>query len=481
MVSGTLHLFSDADLDRLYDGVLHILSQTGLRVYHDKFLESLTGTLASVSKSEHLVKFPAQMVEDFLSERRRQPWLPERETGSPEQKEKIGLSGVIAPFYYDYDQKRRRSPVKEDLLNIICWADVDLDPDREVGLAVTLSDEDPCVEPIAAYAFLLEHSRRPGDAYVLSADQIPFLVELSSVYYGSPVFPRGTDFMTSPLTFDQRLAEYTQAAIRFGKEHFSIGCMPISGSNAPMTLAGTTILGTAELIGAALTIRSLAPNATFSFGTCNGYTDLRKGFTNFNSPEALLTDLGIVELVNRRCGGGANIAAGSDYIDASLPGMQVAYERVLRAMAISAFTGNHFRLGGQGTLEAGQIFSPVQFILERELSEGLWRLGQGMVVDDENMALDVIDAIGPGERGSYLETEHTLHHYRQSWFPKMLYHGPYEGDAVEHTRDCQMLDAASQRFKQAIARYVPPQIDPIKVKELHNIVEKAKMALINGH
>jgi trimethylamine--corrinoid protein Co-methyltransferase len=481
MVSGTLTLFTDADLDRLYQGVLRILSHTGVRVYHDEFLKALAGTSAEVNQPAHLVKFPEPMVEAFISEKKQKPWLPEREKPLLDQKEQIGLSGVIAPFYYDYDQKKRRSPLKEDLLNIIRWADVDLDPTQEVGLAVTLSDEDPRVEPIAAYALLLEHSQRPSSAYVLSADQIPFLVELSTVYYGHPVLPRGTDFMTSPLTFDQRLADYTLAAIHFGKDHFFVGTMPISGSNAPVTLAGTVILGVAELVGAALTIRSLAPQATFEFGTCTGYTDLRKGFTNFNSPQALLTDLGIVELVNRRFGGPGHVAAGSDYIDASLPGMQVAYERVYRAMAIAAFTGSHFRLGGQGTLEAGQIFSPVQFILERELSEGLWRLGQGIVVDEENMALDLIDAIGPGERGSYLETEHTLHHYRQGWFPKMLYRGPYEGDTIEHGRDVQMLDAAAQRFKQAIARYVPPELDPVKVKELHRIVEKAKKALVNGH
>jgi trimethylamine---corrinoid protein Co-methyltransferase len=477
MVSGTLRLFTDSDLDRLYRAVLRVLCNTGLRVYHDEFLDALFATSATVTKSEHLVKFNEQMVEQFISEQGGHAWLPEREAGAPEQKEKIGLSGVIAPFYYDYDLKQRRSPLKADLLNIIRWADVDLDPGQEVGLAVTLADEDPRVEPIAAYALLLEHSQRPSAAYVLNADQIPFLVELATVYYGKPIFPRGTDFMTSPLTFDQRLAEYTRAAIRFGKTHFAIGCMPISGSNSPVTLAGTVILGTAELIGAALTIRSLAPDATFGFGCCNGYTDLRKGFTSFNSPEALLTDLGIVELVNRRFGGVAHVAAGSDYIDAALPGMQVAYERVYRAMAIAAFTGTRFRLGGQGTLEAGQIFSPVQFILERELSEGLWRLGQGILVDEENMALDVIDSIGAGERGSYLETEHTLHHYRQAWFPKFLYRGPYEGDQVEHSRDRQMLDAASQRFKQAISRYVPPQVDPNKIKELHKIVENAKKTL----
>jgi trimethylamine---corrinoid protein Co-methyltransferase len=328
---------------------------------------------------------------------------------------------------------------------------------------------------------LLANSHRPDDAYVLNANQIPYLVDLAEVYYGYPVFPRGTDFMTSPLTFDQRLAEYTLAAIRFGKKQFIVGSMPISGSNAPVTLAGTVALGVAELIGAAMVIHSLCPEAVFRFNPCNGYTDLRKGFTNFNSPEALLTDLGVVELINRRFGGFAHVAAGSDYIDASIPGMQVAYERVFRAMAIAAFTGGHFRLGGQGTLEAGQIFSPVQFILECELSAGLWRLGQGILVNDETLALELIDTIGPGERGTFLDTHHTLAHYRESWFPKMLYRGPYEGDATEHERDHQMLDAANQRMKAAIKRYSPPEIDPLKVREFDKIVGKAKATLLNDN
>jgi trimethylamine--corrinoid protein Co-methyltransferase len=480
MVSGTLRLFSETDLDRLCSGVLRLLSRTGLRVYHAAFLDALSTQGASVTKSSCLVRFPEKMVADFVARLRSRAWQPEREAGPPASQEKIALSQVIAPFYYDYDQRARRSPVKEDLLNIIRWAEADLDRDTRVGLAVTLSDEDPRVEPIVAYAMLLSSSRRPDDAYALNANQITFLIDLAEVFYGYPVFPRGTDFVTSPLTFDQRLAEYTLAAIRFGKTRFNVGSMPISGGNAPITLAGTVILGVAELIGAALVIRSLCPEAVFQFNPCNGYLDLRKGITNFNSPEALLTDLGVVELANRRFGGNAHVAAGPDYIDAALPGMQVAYERVFRAMAIAAFTGGHFRLGGQGTLCAGQIFSPVQFILESELSGGLWRLGQGIQVDDENLALEVIEAVGPGERGSFVENDHTLRHYRESWFPKLLHRGPYEGDAAEHARDQHMLEAANRRFKDAIARYTPPEIDPRKIEEFQKIVRKAKTALLGS-
>ena len=477
MVAGTLQLFSDSDLSRLQNSTYSILEKTGLRVYNDCFLDSLESAGALVQKSKTLVKFPPQMVDDFVSEQRKSNWQPEREEKLPEGKQRFELSGVIAPFTYDYDLKSRRLPLKKDLCEIIHWADMDLDPNGTVGLAVTLSDEDPRIEPIAAYRLLLEHSYRPGDAYVLNTDQIPYLVELATVFYGRPVFPRGTDFVTAPLTFDQRLAEYTLAAIRFGKKHFNFGSMPICGSNSPMTLAGTVALGAAELIGAALIVRSLLPDATFSFGCCNGYTDMRTVSANFNSPEALLTDLGVVELMNRRFGGHASVAAGSDYIDAHLPGIQAAYERVFRAMAISAFTGKAFRLGGQGTLGAGQIFSPVQFILERDLSAGLWRLGQGIAVDDENLALDVIAKIGPGERGFYLDSDHTRKHYRQCVFSQFLHRGAYDGDEVELARDRRMLEAANQHYKDAIARYTPPLVDPIKLKEMESIVDRARKDL----
>jgi len=478
MVTGTLRLFSEADLDRLQEAVFTVLERTGIRVYGEEFLAGLVQCGAAVDQAQRVARFPYPIVADFIEEHRRRGWQPEREQGQPPAREQIGLSGVIAPFYFDYDRQTRRAPTRRDLLDTIHWADVDCSPERQVDLAVTMSEVDPRLEPIEAYALLLEHTRRPGGAYTLSADQIPFLLELSEVYYGQKVFPRGPDFMTSPLTFGGRLAEHTLAAIRFGQRHFSMGIMPISGSNTPMTLAGTVVTGAAEALGAALVIRSLAPEATFSFAACNGTTDLRKGFALFNAPEALLTNLGTAELFIRRFGGHFKVAAGSDYIDSHLPGLGVAYERVYRAMAISAFTGEVFHLGGQGTLGAGQIFSPVQFILERDLSGALWRLGQGIQVNEETLALETILQVGPGERGSYLESEHTLHHCRELWFPRFFQRGPFEGDEIEQRRDRQMLEAANQHYKDCLARYTPPELAEETRRELHQIVHRARQVLL---
>ncbi len=478
MITGTLRLFSEGDLDRLHGATLRVLERTGIKVYSDAFLEGLARAGARVDQAAGIARFPARMVEGLIAERCRRAWVPERERGEPLGEQKIGLSGVIAPFYHDYDRQARRPATRADLVDTIHWAEVDLSPERPVGLAVTMREVDPRVEPIEAYCLLLEHTSRPGDAYSTSAEQIPFLIDLATAYYGHPVFPRGPDFMTSPLTFGHRLAEHTLAAIRFGGRRFSLGVMPISGGNAPMTVAGNIVIAAAEGLGAMLAVKALAPDAEISVSPCNGLLDMRKGTASFNAPEALLSDLGLCELFNRRYGGGSTVAALADYIDAAVPGLQAAYERTYRAMAIAAFVGEPFFLGGQGTLDAGQVFSPVQFILERDLSEGIWRFGQGIEVTDEAIGLDVIEAVGAGEGRSYIDVEHTLRHCRETWFPRYLYRGVYEDDATEHGRDRQMLEAANRHYQECVARYRPPAVDEAKRREMRAIVERARKALL---
>lgn len=170
------------------------------------------------------------------------------------------------------------------------------------------------------------------------------------------------------------------------------------------------------------------------------------------------------------------MAAG--HIDARLPGLQAAFERTCRAMTIAAFTGARFFMGGNGTLDEGKIFSPVQYILECEMGEGLWRLGQGIQVNDDTLALETIAQVGPGEGKSYLDTEHTLRHFRETWFPKFLYRGMWETDDIEFQREQKMLETAYRHYREAIARCTPPELDEAKRQEMHKIVERARQTLL---
>ena len=455
-----------------------MLEQTGLKIQSQRLLAALAAAGANVEDARQVARFPRRLIEGLVEERRQRVSAVPREAAEPESQYRVGLSGVIAPHFHDYPARNVRPASRADLLETIKWAEVYLSRERHVDLAVTMSELPPQVEPVEAYALLLQHTSRPGIAYTTDASQIPYLVEIAEVYHGRKVFPRGPDFLTSPLTVSARLAEHSLAALDFGQRHFAFGVMPISGGNAPITIAGNVVQSAAEWLGLCTAVRAIAPDSTFSFAACNGIVDMRKGTASFNAPEALLADLGVVELVDRRYGGDAHVAAGPDYIDAALPGMQAAFERTYRAMAIAAFAGEHFRLGGQGTLDAGQVFSPVQFILEQEMGEMLWRFGQGIEVSEETLAVDTIAQVRPDEGRSFLDCEHTLRHFRATWFPKLLYRGEYAGDAVEQARDQTMLDAAYDTYRGAVARYTQPELASETQREIARIVERARHALV---
>lgn len=478
MITGKLNLFTEADLDRLESAVLRVLENTGLRVCDQTFLDGLEKLGARVDSSRQLARFPRYLVEALIEERRTTQSGAELQPTEPDADYKTSAGTVIAPFVHDFERRTRRRATRQDLIDIVHWAEVDCTPEYQVGPAVTMGDVDARVEPIEAYAVLLEHSSRPSRAYTTEDDQIPFLLEMARVYFGEPVFPRGIDFMTSPLTFGDRLARYTLAAIRFGVKEFGMGVMPICGGNAPMTIAGNVVISAAELLGCWLAIKSLQPEAVVNGAVCNGIVDMRRGVASFNAPEALLADLGVCELFERRYGGGMVVAAGADYIDARLPGLQAAYERTYRSMAIAAFMGRRFFMGGNGTLDEGKIFSPVQFILEREMGAGMWRLGRGIEVNDDTLAVETIERVGAGEGRSYLDTEHTLRHFRKTWYPQFLSRGIWEGDEIEFQREEKMLRDAHERYKDAISRYVPPAVEEAKLDEIHRIVERARRDLL---
>jgi trimethylamine---corrinoid protein Co-methyltransferase len=481
MITGNLNLFDEANLDRLHAAVLDILERTGIQVHHDTFLDALDGMGARVDKAGRAVRFPKPFVETFLEERRQAAASAAPQTRNHDAPYAPSVGCVIAPFLHDYAARQRRPGTRQDLVDIIRWAEADTPPECRVGQAVTMGEVDARVEPIEAYALLIEHSSRPNEtAYMSDEAQIEFLLDLTEACHGKRLHPHGASFMTSPLTFGDRVARHVLARIRFGCDHFGMGVMPICGGNSPMTVAGNVALSAAEIIGGWLTIRSLQPEGTFGGGACNGTVDMRRGAAVFNSPEAMLANLGVAELFERRFGGGVGVAAGPDYIDARVPGIQAAHERTCRAMAVAAFTGRPFHFGGTGTLDGGKIFSPVQFILERDLGEGLWRFGQGIQVNDDTLAVDTIDAVGVGEGKSYLDAEHTLMHFRDTWFPQFISRNPWANDETEFGCDARMLDAAHQHYLDAITRDEPPDRDEDTLREVRKIVERARRHLLDA-
>lgn len=77
-----------------------------------------------------------------------------------------------------------------------------------------------------------------------------------------------------------------------------------------------------------------------------------------------------------------------------------------------------------GYLESGLTGSLVQLAICNEILSWLEHYVCGVEINDERLALDLIDEIGPD--GHFLETEHTLKHFRERWYPSLFDRDNYE-------------------------------------------------------
>jgi trimethylamine---corrinoid protein Co-methyltransferase len=69
-------------------------------------------------------------------------------------------------------------------------------------------------------------------------------------------------------------------------------------------------------------------------------------------------------------------------------------------------------LSGAGSVHGNNVFSHAALLLDCEVFEMAARWAGGLTIADEDVALDVIEAVGPG--GHFLDQDHTLERMRTS-------------------------------------------------------------------
>jgi trimethylamine--corrinoid protein Co-methyltransferase len=71
-----------------------------------------------------------------------------------------------------------------------------------------------------------------------------------------------------------------------------------------------------------------------------------------------------------------------------------------------------------GYVQAGLTTSPEMIVFTSEMISMMRSFMDGLSLDAESLALDVIDAVGPG--GDFLMARHTLKHFRALWQPALF-------------------------------------------------------------
>ncbi len=158
---------------------------------------------------------------------------------------------------------------------------------------------------------------------------------------------------------------------------------------------------------------------------------------------------------------------------ASEPGWLASAE--CTAATLTAWLAGVAGLAGAGSLDGGAAVSLVKLALDAETASYVAAGQTGVKVDDETLALDVIEKVGIG--GNYLGEKHTRRHMPDVWRPRFFDRTPYEQWLREDRRESVDLAAAfvDRVLAQQSGGSEQPveSLDPAIVAELDAIVSHA--------
>lgn len=124
---------------------------------------------------------------------------------------------------------------------------------------------------------------------------------------------------------------------------------------------------------------------------------------------------------------------------------------------------------GSGTLDVGMTFSCAQVVLDAEIAKMTRRVLQGIPVNPETLAVDIINSVGPN--GNFLSKEHTVKHFRDHSTTSLFDRHMRDGWEAEGSREA--FEKATEIARDLAKNHKPIPLDPSIVKGLDDILAEA--------
>jgi trimethylamine--corrinoid protein Co-methyltransferase len=159
--------------------------------------------------------------------------------------------------------------------------------------------------------------------------------------------------------------------------------------------------------------------------------------------------------------------SGGALTDASYPDAQAGFESMM-SLLTTVNSGIDFVLHAGGILSSYLAFSYEKFVLDDELCGMVRRLHQGITVEPDTLAYDIIANVGPG--GNYLMEMHTVKRCRKEfWKPALCDRGGLEAWMQGGRQDAVIR--ARARWQKLVAEHEDPPLDETTAKQLKAFVE----------
>jgi trimethylamine--corrinoid protein Co-methyltransferase len=268
---------------------------------------------------------------------------------------------------------------------------------------------------------------------------------------------------SSPLRLDLPML---QGIMAFAERNQVVCITPftLAGAMAPVTLAGALAEQNAEALAGMVLTQVVRPGSPVIYGGFTSNVDMQSGAPAFGTPEYMRTAI-IGGQLARRYGvpyRSSNVNA-ANALDA-----QAAYESVFSLWG-AIMGGVNLLMHGAGWMEGGLHASYEKMVLDAELLGMVESFLEPVVVDDASLAFEAMQDVGPG--GHFFGTEHTQSRYRTAFHKPML--SDWRNfETWEEAGSPEVPGKANRIWKELLAAYEPPPMDPTIREELDAFVER---------
>lgn len=432
-----LTMLDRADCLSIHKASLEVLRRTGVKVYNAEGLALLKAAGAVIDGE--LVRIPPSLVEQALATAPGAFTLHKRGTAEPA----VVLDGQGVYFgtgsdtlrYLDPRTGRRRDYRSQDVSDAVrvCDALPQIDFVMSVGI--------PRDVPTQTYY-------RHQFATMLRATTKPIVfvcndkADIEAIHAMTAAAAGGADHLrhyphillySEPTTPLMHMVEAVDKLLFCAQHGIPVthSPAPMMGGTAPITVAGAATLGNAEMLSGLVMHQLKAPGAPFLYGHGVHHLDMKEMISVYGAPEFQLARVFAAEMARFY---GLPVWGYSGHSDSKVIDGQAAADAQFSVLiALLAGTNlNH----DVGYLESGLTNSPEMIVLVDEIISQTRAFARGARVDAEALAVEVINAVGPG--GDFLSHPHTLSHWRELWVPTVFDRqrlGPWEEKGSKSVND----------------------------------------------
>lgn len=469
-IHSPFRLFSDAQLDSLHHASLEILRRTGVRVNDEQAVRLLQDAGCWVEGA--LVRFPAGVVEQALNTAPSRVVLCDR-NGAPrlhlESTRSYFGTGSDLPYTRDLISGERRPTRLKDVENVARL--VDALPNLDFVMSMGLPSDVPAGTSDRHNFFtMVANTTKPivftaWDEYGLQ-DTLDMAVIIAGTRQDLARSPFLAAYLepVSPLQHSHEVLRKVFMMADYGLP-FVYSPAPIDGGTAPVTLAGSITQANAEVLSGLVIAQLYKPGSPFIWGAGSGPLDMRTLVNIYTGPETMQHSMAMAEMAHYYYHVPVWGFAGCS--DSKLPDAQAGAESALWTLW-SALAGANL-VHDVGYIESGLTCSLEMIAVNDEIISQVRRLLNGISISAETLALDVINAVGPG--GSFIEQPHTTAHYREVWYPRFFDRRTH--NAWEERGKPTAVSNARRFIQETLASHQPPALPEDRLAAMHAVLARA--------